>query len=61
MIHKYFFNLFITVLISFQGLCASISRGPVIKIQEWLGVEEWEALHTFTAHSVGALIGGAIG
>ncbi|XP_018022704.1 uncharacterized protein LOC108678750 [Hyalella azteca] len=54
-------TLFLCVAFIGLGLCGSISRGPVIKVQEWLGVKEWEALHTFTAHSIGALCGGLLG
>ncbi|KAF2367580.1 Major facilitator superfamily domain [Trinorchestia longiramus] len=54
-------TLFLCVAFIGLGLCGSISRGPVIKVQEWLGVQEWEALHTFTAHSIGAFCGGLLG
>ena len=42
-------------------MCSSVSKGPLIKLEIRIGIEENIALHTFTAHSAGMLIGGILG
>ncbi|MPC83759.1 hypothetical protein E2C01_078475 [Portunus trituberculatus] len=44
-----------------QGLCVSVSGGPLIKLEMSVGVPESTAFHVFTARSVGMLLGGALG
>ena len=46
---------------AFQGLCASVSGGPLIRLEMNAGVPESTAFHVFTARSVGMLLGGALG
>lgn len=44
-----------------QGLCVSVSGGPLIKLEVNAGIPESTAFHVFTARSVGMLLGGALG
>ncbi|CAL4076568.1 unnamed protein product, partial [Meganyctiphanes norvegica] len=44
-----------------QGLCSSVSGGPLIKLEMSIGVDSSLAFHTFTARAVGMLVGGLLG
>lgn len=44
-----------------QGLCVSVSGGPLIKLEIGVGISVDTAFHTFTARSVGTLFGGILG
>ncbi|RXG60700.1 Sodium-dependent glucose transporter 1 [Armadillidium vulgare] len=54
-------TVFLCVAFVGLGLCASLSQGPVIHLEVAVGIPIQTAFHSFTAHSLGMLIGGILG
>ncbi|XP_071550128.1 uncharacterized protein [Panulirus ornatus] len=54
-------TVFLCIAFLGLGLCVSVSGGPLITLEVDVGIPVDTAFHTFTARSIGMLLGGVIG